>query len=102
MDVKTAFLNVLLDEDNYMVQTDGHVDEDHPDFVCQLKRSLHGLKQLPRMWNQTINKFMLELDFKKCETDHCIYVKRADQDMIFMALYVDDSVLASNNDELLK
>uniref|UniRef100_A0AAV1V4J1 Reverse transcriptase Ty1/copia-type domain-containing protein n=1 Tax=Peronospora matthiolae TaxID=2874970 RepID=A0AAV1V4J1_9STRA len=54
------------------------------------------------MWNQTIDKFMLELDFKKCETDHCIYVNRADYDMIFVALYVDDLVLASNNDELLK
>ena len=102
MDVKTAFLNGLLDEDIYMVQPDGHVDEDHPDFVCQIKCSLYGLKQSPRMWNQTIDKFMLELDFKKCETDHCIYVKRADQDMIFVALYVDDLALSSNNDELLK
>ena len=49
IDVKTAFLNGLLDEDIYMVQPDGHVDEDHPDFVCQLKRSLYGLKQSPRM-----------------------------------------------------
>ena len=102
MDVKTAFLNGLLDEDIYMVQPGGHVDEDHPDFVGQLKRSLYGLTQSPRTWNQTIDKFMLELDFKKCETDHCIYVKRADQDMILVALYVDDLVLASNNDELLK
>ena len=102
MDVKTAFLNGLLDEDIYMTQPDGYIDEDRPDFVCQLKRSLYGLKQSPRMWNQTIDKFMLELNFKKCETDHCIYVKRTDQDMIFVALYVDDLVVASNNDDLLK
>ncbi|PSE80603.1 hypothetical protein C7G70_19195, partial [Acinetobacter baumannii] len=102
MDVKTAFLNGWLDEDIYMVQPDGYVDEAHPDFVCKLKRSLYGLKQSPRMWNQTIDKFMLELGFKKCEADHCIYVKRNDQDMIFVALYVDDLILASNNDELLK
>ncbi|GMF82131.1 unnamed protein product [Phytophthora fragariaefolia] len=102
MDVKTAFLNGWLNEDIYMVQPDGYVDEAHPDFVCKLKRSLYGLKQSPRMWNQTIDKFMLELGFKKCEADHCIYVKRNDQDMIFVALYVDDLILASNNDELLK
>ena len=42
MDVKTAFLNGILDEDIYMVQPDVHVDDDHPDFVCQLKRSLYG------------------------------------------------------------
>ncbi|POM70162.1 Hypothetical protein PHPALM_13445, partial [Phytophthora palmivora] len=43
MDVKTAFLNGWLDEDIYMVQPDGFIDEAHPDFVCKLKRSLYGL-----------------------------------------------------------
>ncbi|GMF35686.1 unnamed protein product [Phytophthora lilii] len=102
MEVKTAFLNGLLDEDIDMVQPDGYTDEERPDYVCHLKRSVYGLKQSPRLWNQTIDKFMLELGCKKCEADHCIYATWNDQDMIFVALYVDDLVLASNNDELLK
>ena len=57
MDVKTSVLNGLLDEDIYMAQPDGFIDEVKPDHVCQLKRSLYGLKQSPRMWNQTIDKF---------------------------------------------
>uniref|UniRef100_H3H925 Integrase catalytic domain-containing protein n=1 Tax=Phytophthora ramorum TaxID=164328 RepID=H3H925_PHYRM len=87
----------------YVVDSpDGYVDEDHPDHVCKLKRSLYGLKQSPRMWNQTIDDFMLKLGFKKCESDHCVYLKRDGQDMIFVALYVDDLVLASSSDELLE
>ncbi|KAG2758739.1 Retrovirus-related Pol polyprotein from transposon TNT 1-94 [Phytophthora cactorum] len=84
MDVKTAFLNGLLDEDIYMAQPDGYIDEVHPDYVCKLKRSLYGLKQSPRMWNKTIDDFMLKLGLKKCESDHCIYFKRDGQDMIFV------------------
>uniref|UniRef100_A0AAV1VK26 Integrase catalytic domain-containing protein n=1 Tax=Peronospora matthiolae TaxID=2874970 RepID=A0AAV1VK26_9STRA len=102
MDVKTAFLNGSLNEDIYMDQPDGYLDATQPDYVCKLKRSLYGLKQSPRMWNQTIDGFMIKMGFKKCESDHCIYIKRDDQDMILVVLYVDDLILASSNNELLK
>ena len=102
MDVKTAFLNGVLDEDIYMAQPEGFIDQGHPDFVCKLKRSLYGLKQSPRMWNKTIDEFMIKLGFKKCESDHCIYLQRDGDDMIFVALYVDDLVLASNSDKILQ
>ena len=102
MDVKTAFLNGVLGEDIFMVQPEGYVDKDHPDYVCKLKRSLYGLKQSPRMWNQTIDDFMLKIEFKKCQSDHCIYIKRTDKEMIVVVIYVDDLILASNDDELLE
>lgn len=45
---------------------------------------------------------MLRLKFKKCESDHCIYFMRNGKDMIFIALYVDGLVLASNSSTLLQ
>ncbi|GJS58492.1 retrovirus-related pol polyprotein from transposon TNT 1-94, partial [Tanacetum coccineum] len=51
MDIKTAFLNGYLDEDIYMVQPEGFVDPDHPRKVCKLQRSIYGLKQVSRSWN---------------------------------------------------
>ncbi|GKB02097.1 retrotransposon protein, putative, ty1-copia subclass [Tanacetum coccineum] len=53
-DVKTAFLNGYLDEDIYMVQPEGFVDPNHPRKVCKLQRSIYGLKQASRSWEQKI------------------------------------------------
>jgi len=49
MDVMTAFLNVDLDEEVYMEQPDGYVDQTYSDEVCRLLQVLYGLKQAPKM-----------------------------------------------------
>ena len=58
MDVKTAFLNGELDYDIYMSQPEGFVDEDKPNYVCKLRRSLYGLKQSARCWNITLDEYL--------------------------------------------
>ena len=45
MDVVTAFLNGVLDEEIYMVQPSGYINDDEQRLVCKLKRSQCGLKQ---------------------------------------------------------
>lgn len=54
-DAKTAFLNGRLEETIYMSQPPGYVIEGSEQKVCLLKRSLYGLKQSARVWNQTLH-----------------------------------------------
>ena len=47
MDVKSAFLIGMLQEEVYVEQPKGFVDPHRPDDVYKLKRALYGLKQPP-------------------------------------------------------
>ena len=50
MDVKSAFLNEMLQEEVYVEQPKGFIDLHRPDDVYKLKRALYELKQAPRAW----------------------------------------------------
>jgi hypothetical protein len=55
MDVKTAFLNGVLDQEVYVEQPLGFVVHERETHVCRLKRALYGLKQAPRAWYSRID-----------------------------------------------
>nr|GEV36469.1 retrovirus-related Pol polyprotein from transposon TNT 1-94 [Tanacetum cinerariifolium] len=54
MGVKTSFLNGVLREEVYVSQSEGLVDQDHPNHVYRLKKALYGFKQAPRAWDTGI------------------------------------------------
>ena len=50
MDVKTAFLNGIIEEEVYIKQLEGTVIHGKESHVCKLKKALYGLKQASRSW----------------------------------------------------
>ena len=48
MDVKTAFLNGELEENIYMRQPEGFIEQGSEHLVCKLKKSIYGVKQASR------------------------------------------------------
>ena len=59
MDVKSAFLNGVLEEEVYIQQPSGYEVKSHKDKVLRLKKALYELKQTPRAWNNRIDKYFL-------------------------------------------
>nr|GEX42076.1 retrovirus-related Pol polyprotein from transposon TNT 1-94 [Tanacetum cinerariifolium] len=52
MDVKSAFLNEKISEENYVEQPLGFESSEYPNHVYKLNKALYGLKQAPRTWYQ--------------------------------------------------
>jgi transposase InsO family protein len=58
MDVKSAFLNGILEEEVYVEQPPGYVKSGNENKVLRLKKALYGLKQAPRAWNTRIDAYL--------------------------------------------
>eukprot|EP01018_Ginkgo_biloba_P031117 Gb_21340 [translate_table: standard] len=98
LDVKTTFLHGDLDEEIYMEQPEGFIQDRKRRFVCKLKKSLYGLKQSPRQWYKKFDSFMVSQNFTRSEYDHCVYFKKLENDVfIILVLYVDDMLVASKS-----
>ena len=94
-DVDTAFLYGTMDEDVYINQPTGFIEQGKADWVCHLLKSLYGTKQAARQWYQKVNGTMTKNGFTECKTDTCVYTRINGQEFSIVALYVDDVFIAS-------
>lgn len=98
MDVKSAFLNGILEEEVYVTQPPGFEAKDASHKMFKLKKALYGLKQAPRVWNKLIDSFLLKLGFTKCSVEYGVYVRESQsQSLIYVCLYVDDLLITGSS-----
>nr|GFC24876.1 retrovirus-related Pol polyprotein from transposon TNT 1-94 [Tanacetum cinerariifolium] len=99
-DVKTAFVDGNLREEVYVSQPDGFMDPDNPNHVYKLNKALYGLKQAPRAWYDMLSSFLISQDFSKGSVDPTLFIRRNDNDLLLVQIYVDDIIFAASTPEL--
>ena len=100
MDVKSAFLNGMLQEEVYVEQPKGFVDPHKPDDVYKLKRALYGLKQAPRAWYDRLTTYLTKHGFKRGSANTTLFIRTDKNSFVVAQIYVDDIVFGSTNDSL--
>jgi hypothetical protein len=66
--------------------------------IVKLLKTLYGLKQSGREWNETLHKYLVSQGLTRCNQDFCLYVRHGkDENMIIVGVYVDD-ILTTGND----
>ena len=56
MDVKTTFLNGVIEEEGYIEQPEGFETFNQESHVCRIKRALYGLKKAPHVGTPKVNQ----------------------------------------------
>jgi hypothetical protein len=101
MDVKSTFFHRDLQEEIYMEQPPGYVQNDSS-LVFRLKKSLYCLKQDPRAWYAKMDIFLIATGLSRCHYDPNVYTKNVGSHIIMFVLYVDDLSLTGSDSKLLK
>ncbi|UYV83386.1 hypothetical protein LAZ67_23000842 [Cordylochernes scorpioides] len=99
-DIKTAFLYGDLQDQIYIKQPEGF--NNGTDLVWKLKKYLYGLKQSPTCWNQKIVNFMKERCLKESTADPCLFFRKTNDQLLIIAIYVDDGIIAGTNEQEIK
>src|SRR5271170_2762644 len=61
------------------------------DVMCQLRKSINGLKQASRIWNLQICHFLKSICFEQLYSDPCVYINKTTG--IIIAIWVDDLII---------
>ena len=93
MDVKSAFLNGILEEEIYVQQRPGYEVEGKEDKIYRLKKVLYRLKQAPRAWYSRIYSYMIKNGFCKSNIEPTLYTKVNEHGkFLIVCSYVDDMI----------
>jgi hypothetical protein len=102
MDVKTTFLNGVIEEKVYIEQPQRFEVEDKKTHVCKLKKALYGLKKAHGDWYGRIDNFLTSLGFTKSKVDSNLHFKFMNDDLVILLLYVDDLFLTGEENLIIE
>ena len=101
-DVKTAFLNGVLENVIYMKPPPGSIADKDKDKVFKLHKTLYGLKQAARSWNKTLHDALIKIDFRQSKYDNCLYVMHNGTETCYVIIHVDDMLFAATSNVIIK
>jgi Reverse transcriptase (RNA-dependent DNA polymerase) len=96
VDVETAFLHGDLEEEIYMEVPEGY-GLDKKENCVLLVKSIYGLVQSARMYFLKFMKVLRKIGFVGGYADPCLMVRRNDNGVVYIAIWVDDSLLIGHN-----
>ena len=94
-----AFLHGELPKPIFMEPPPGFTGEFVDGEVCQLKKTLYGLKQSPRAWFERFTEVMKKYEYEQSNSDHTLFFKKKGGKITCLIIYVDDMIITGDDEE---
>jgi hypothetical protein len=101
MDVKSAFLNGVIQEELYVRHPLGFENTKYPDRVYNLSKALYGLKQASQAWYARLKMFLLEHGYVMRSVDKTLFTLNHFTDFLLVQIYVDDIIFYDSSHTLV-
>jgi hypothetical protein len=101
MDVKSAFLTGVIQEEVYVWQPPGFENSKYPHRVYMLSKALYGLKQAPRAWYARLKAFLLEHGYVMGSVDKTLFTLKYGTDFLLVQIYVVDIIFGGSSHTLV-
>jgi hypothetical protein len=97
MDVKSAFLNGVIQEEVYVRQPPSFESPKYPDRVYKLSKALYGLKQAPWAWYARLKTFLLYHGYVMGSVEKTLFTLNHGTDFLLVQIYVDDIIFGGSS-----
>jgi hypothetical protein len=77
------------------------MEPNHIGKVLHLRKALYGLRQAPRAWNAKLNQALIKLGFRRCITEHRMYIRGGVENRLVVGVYVDDLIISGGDIDLV-
>jgi hypothetical protein len=86
MDVKSDFLNDVIQEEVYVSQPPGFENHKYPNRVYKLSKALYGIKQTSRAWYSRLKTFLLDHDYVMGSVDKTHFTLKYGNDFLLVKI----------------
>ena len=99
IDFTNAFVQENLDYDIYLNLPPGFIIMDGTrNSILKLNKSLYGLVQSPKAWNEHLTEALIGLRYRSSQSDPCMFYGK---DLILL-IYVDNVLVFGKSDDVIR
>jgi hypothetical protein len=101
MNVKSAFLNDVIQDEVYVRQLSDFESPKYPDRVYKFSKALYGFKQVSWTWYARLKTFLLEHRYVMGSVDKTIFTFNHVTDFLLVQIYVNDIIFCGSSHTLV-